>query len=235
MSCRRLMSRALSTTLVVAAALAASACTICPTTGKLVPLGGCGTAAPGSGKPAVVGGTEAPEVAGAPVGWVAATGVVITSQPPDAAWTAYSAAGFRTVVNFRPSSEGADRERDLVAANGMQYFHVPVVGTGITWGDADALAKILGDGNNRDVLLHCSSGNRVAGVWALYQHRHRGLRPEAAIAEGRRVAPLKPKMAEKLEVMLGLREEPCVPCPKKLARGVQEPTDSSAHDRRSSR
>ena len=186
----------------IALPIALAGCCLRPRTGCLAPTSNRARVEPGTGVAAVVGGTEAPAVPGAAVAWVAAEGVHVTGQPDDAAFAAYSAAGYRTIVNFRPSSEGADRERELVAANGMQYFHLPVAGAGITWGDADALAKILAGSGNGKVLLHCSSGNRVAGVWALYASRHGGLSPEAAVAEGRRVGPLQPNVERRLGEML---------------------------------
>jgi protein tyrosine phosphatase (PTP) superfamily phosphohydrolase (DUF442 family) len=192
-------------------ALSLTGCAICPKTGKLVPLGGCDDAAAdtaGKGQPVVVGGTPAEPIEGAPDAWQAAPGVAVTGQPGADAWAAYSAAGYRTIVSFRPAAEGADRERDMVVANGMRFVNIPVTGPQVCWGDSNALAKLLENPANRPMLLHCSSGNRVAGVWALYQHRHKGLRPEAAIAEGQRVAPMKRPMVDQLEYLLGLRELP---------------------------
>lgn len=203
---------ALAAVLALTLPLALSACCVCPKTGKLMPCqrvsgsGGAASAAKApkaAPQPQVVDGTRAAAVDGGPDMWVAAPGVHVSGQPKDEAWAAYGAAGYRTIVNFRPSAEGADLERMLVAANGMQYFHLPVVGAGITWGDADALAKILANPSNRPVLLHCSSGNRAAGVWALYQSRYKGLSKDAAIAAGLRVGPMKDATRKKLEEMLG--------------------------------
>lgn len=202
-------------------ALALGGCCCCPTTGKLVFYGDC------PGNTTARASAARARAAALPVSQVAAPGVHVSGQPEDGAWAALSADGFRTVVNFRPSSEGADRERDWVAANGMQYFHLPVVGAGFTWGDADALAKILANPSNGKVLLHCSSGNRVSGVWALYQSRYHGLSKDAAIAAGESVGPMRPKTRKRLEEMLGAppAEEPMA---APVVEVSEEPADATA-------
>ncbi len=121
-------------------------------------------------------------------------GVTITGQPSEDDWAAYAAAGYRTVVNFRTTREGADRERDFVVANGMQYFHVPIAGPQVTVGAADAIAAIVASPANGRVLLHCSSGNRAAGAWSVYLARHRGVGVEAALAAGARAGMTKQKV-----------------------------------------
>ena len=188
---------------VVVLSLALAGCCTCPAKvsgGKQEPCPG--KAAVSKSGPKVLKGTPAPAVADAPDGWVAAPGVTVTSQPGEAAWAAYSAAGYRTIVNFRPVSEGADREREMVVANGMQYFNLPVDGPAVTLGDAEALAKILDGSANRQVLLHCSSGARASGVWALYQARYHGLSTDAAIAEGQRVGPMKDSVQQRVRALL---------------------------------
>ncbi len=132
-----------------------------------------------------------------------APGVTIAGQPSDGDWKHLHRMGFRTVVNLRTDAEGAERERLLVNSSAMQYFHVPVDGTGVAPRHADAVAKIVEDAYNGRVLVHCSSGNRAAAVWAIYLARHRGVARDQALAAGESAGMTKPKLREATAAAIG--------------------------------
>lgn len=113
------------------------------------------------------------------------TDVAVAGQPSAAGLARLSELGFRTVVNLRAEGEadGAD-ERAHVVAQGLRYVSVPFTAASLTRHDVAVIARVLEDAHAGPVLLHCSSGNRAGGLWALLEAA-RGVPVEDAIAAGR--------------------------------------------------
>lgn len=94
-------------------------------------------------------------------------------------------AGVRTVVDLRrPEEPGVEEEKALLAELGVAYVPVPVTPATFSGEDVSAVAKVLADPARGPVLLHCSSSNRVGGVWAVLRARE-GRSREDAIADGK--------------------------------------------------
>ena len=130
--------------------------------------------------------------------------IVIGGQPTEDHLRAAHEQGFRTVVNLRPNEEfdGFD-EGALVNELGMTYVHIPVAGAeDVTAEKAEALSQLLDDPDNRPMLLHCSSGNRVGSLFAARAHFLLDESPEQALDIGRRAgltqleAPLRAQWAD---------------------------------------
>lgn len=90
-------------------------------------------------------------------------------------FAAAAAMGIRTVINNRPDGEASDQladaeARELAAAAGLAYVHVPVVSGGIgpqaMAAFADALAAHPGP-----YLAYCRSGTRSCFMWGLHAAR----------------------------------------------------------------
>jgi uncharacterized protein (TIGR01244 family) len=113
-------------------------------------------------------------------------GLAGAAQPSRDALADAVGAGYRTVVNLRAASERPDpaAERAFAEDHGLTYFHFPVQGTAVTAAHADQLHDVLSTPGRRPVLLHCSTANRVGGLWALYLVRHRGAAPDEALRRG---------------------------------------------------
>lgn len=110
----------------------------------------------------------------------------VSGQPDAAGLEAAKAAGVTTVLNLRPESETDWDERAAAEALGLRYLQVPVERTGF---EQEALAAIdaLHDRYAADgLLVHCSSGNRVAGWIAARLVERHGIPAEDAIAAARR-------------------------------------------------
>ena len=95
----------------------------------------------------------------------------------------------RTVINARTDAEmAADPARfdemATVMQAGMEYIRIPVTPETLSNNDADRLAAVLSRRSD-PVLIHCSSSNRVGGLWALYLYRHRGVPLDEALEFGR--------------------------------------------------
>jgi len=104
-----------------------------------------------------------------PYGDYPVAGVATAGQPPSSAWRTLAEAGFRTVLDLRPSAEprGYD-EPAAVAAAGLEYVQVPV--TPVTLGDADfdRVREVLRESDTKPVVFHCASANRVGGLLIPY-------------------------------------------------------------------
>lgn len=96
--------------------------------------------------------------------------------------------GVRRVVNLCPPDEACDYdEAAVVAALGLDYVNIPVAGPAdLTPENARKLAQAIRDASaTRPVFVHCASGNRVGGLFALKARYVDGLDAERALAVGR--------------------------------------------------
>ena len=112
-------------------------------------------------------------------------GVLSGGQPSPEQLEAVQEAGFRTVINLRaPGEPHTAEEPELVDRLGLDYLSIPVRGAaGMTEDNARALAKALEESEG-PVLLHCSSGNRIGGLFALMAFYVDGKGVEEAIEIG---------------------------------------------------
>ncbi len=112
-------------------------------------------------------------------------GVLSGGQPSPEQLEAIQEAGFRTVINLRaPGEPHTAEEPELVDRLGLDYLSIPVRGAaGMTEENARALAKALEESEG-PVLLHCSSGNRIGGLFALMAFYVDGKGVEEAIEIG---------------------------------------------------
>jgi uncharacterized protein (TIGR01244 family) len=114
-------------------------------------------------------------------------GLAAGGRPTEEGLKQIKAQGFRTVVDLRmPSEEGLAEEKAALEAQGIRYVHVPLTAASFSAADVDAVQAVLGDASAAPVLLHCTSSNRVGGVWAVIQARA-GKPIDEAIADGKRV------------------------------------------------
>jgi uncharacterized protein (TIGR01244 family) len=117
---------------------------------------------------------------------------------------ALAASGVKTIVNNRPDGEdpgqlSAEEARQLCAARGIAYHHIPFVAATLTRADIDTFDAVLKTGP-QPVVAHCRSGTRSTMIWALTRMRQ-GENPATLVALGARngvdIAAL-PALAAKL-------------------------------------
>jgi uncharacterized protein (TIGR01244 family) len=131
--------------------------------------------------------------------------LAIAGQPTPEAVAKLPGLGFRTVVNLRAEGEpGVAEEKAAVEAAGMRYVHVPVTAATLKPEDVDAVARALADTPAGGVLLHCGSGNRAGGMWALLGMKD-GQGLDAALAEGRKAGLKSEVMVEAVRRVAGPR------------------------------
>jgi uncharacterized protein (TIGR01244 family) len=127
---------------------------------------------------------------------VIAPDLAAAGQPTPEALRKLKQQGFRTIVNLRAASEpGVAEEKEIVESQGLRYVHVPMTAATFSLDDAKAVARVLDDEAAGPILLHCSSSNRVGGVWAVILAM-RGRSLEQAETEGRTAGLSSPGMVE---------------------------------------
>ncbi len=113
--------------------------------------------------------------------------VYFASQPSADGFREAEGLGIATVVNLRSDAELATLPFNEVAtidALDMDYVSIPVSPETFSVEDVDRLAEVLEE-TDEPVLIHCSSSNRVGGLWAAYLHRYRFVPLEEAMEAGR--------------------------------------------------
>jgi protein tyrosine phosphatase (PTP) superfamily phosphohydrolase (DUF442 family) len=114
--------------------------------------------------------------------------VVTGGQPTAANLEAFKAAGGAVVLDLRePMEPRTIDEPALVNRLGMDYVNVPVGAGGMSDETIDRVLDVLRGAEDRAVLVHCTSGNRVAGVLLPYLILDQALNEEDAINQAMRV------------------------------------------------
>lgn len=92
--------------------------------------------------------------------------ILIGAQPQREDITALAAEGVQTVVNLRVENESDDQlspvdEAQLVREAGMEYLHIPVIGSQIREGQVDEFRNAV-EKLPKPIFVHCAKGNRAA-------------------------------------------------------------------------
>jgi uncharacterized protein (TIGR01244 family) len=144
--------------------------------------------------------------------------LAVGGQPSPEALARLKVMGFRTVVNLRTEKEGAAAEGPVVEAQGLRYVWIPVIPETFSPADVEAVGKVLADPSAFPVLFHCSSSNRVGGVWTVLESR-KGRSFDEALAAGRAAGLHSPPMEAAVRRVLGVPE----PEPKPAAPPALNP------------
>jgi uncharacterized protein (TIGR01244 family) len=92
-------------------------------------------------------------------------------QPTPEQFAAIKAAGYELVINLAmPTSTNAlPNEADLVAQQGMDYVHLPVVWESPTRDDVERFFQVMDENRSRRVFVHCALNMRVSVFVLLYR------------------------------------------------------------------
>lgn len=112
--------------------------------------------------------------------------IATAGQPSDDALAAVQKAGFKAVLNLRTEQEGSLEEKPKVEALGMKYYNIPIGHDGFSPAILEEFRKILADNDNRPLLIHCASSNRVGGLWFVHQVLDNGEDEAEALTEARK-------------------------------------------------
>jgi uncharacterized protein (TIGR01244 family) len=104
------------------------------------------------------------------------------SQPTPETLEELAKMGFKTILNTRGENELKWDEKAKVESLGMRYVSIPmpypIAEIKDEW--VEQLDNLLATGE-RPLVLHCSSGNRIAGLWAVWLNERQGRKQEEAL------------------------------------------------------
>ncbi|MBZ0267078.1 hypothetical protein K8I85_02895 [bacterium] len=103
--------------------------------------------------------------------------LLFAGQPTEGALRALAGQGYRTVVNMRGVAEMEWNEQALVESLGMTYLAVPMPYPieKIDGGWVEEFDALMAAPDARPMLIHCSSGNRVGGLYGVWLAERKGL------------------------------------------------------------
>jgi protein tyrosine phosphatase (PTP) superfamily phosphohydrolase (DUF442 family) len=118
--------------------------------------------------------------------------VLTAGQPTNLGYRLLQQMGVQTVINVLPEPQCDPGERSNVIANDMVYFSHPFDPTNLNRATVVEFGKLLKN-VDKPVLIHCSTGNHVGGLWVAFRVLIEKASVGSAVDEGRRIG-MKPKM-----------------------------------------
>ena len=98
--------------------------------------------------------------------------IYLAGQPSVADFREFKQRGVKAVLNLRTKEELDFDEAKVLKELGLEYHHVPIASPdALTDDNFDKLRKLLNEKEQRPLLLHCASANRVGAVWLAFTVR----------------------------------------------------------------
>ena len=112
--------------------------------------------------------------------------IAAAGQPTEAGFEAFKAAGFKTILNLRTADEGATEEKAKVEAMGFTYVNIPIGSPDFTSEQQATFRSLVEDADNKPLLIHCASSNRVGAMWYIHQVLDKGRAEQEALEEAKK-------------------------------------------------
>jgi protein tyrosine phosphatase (PTP) superfamily phosphohydrolase (DUF442 family) len=122
--------------------------------------------------------------------------IFTSGQPTSMGYKQLRSMGTETVINVLPEQECDPGEPTMVEINNMIYFGLPFDPENLQRETVYEFAKIL-KYVEKPVLIHCSTGNHVGGLWLSYRVLIEKESISNAVTEGRQIG-MQPAMEEKV-------------------------------------
>lgn len=122
--------------------------------------------------------------------------IFTSGQPTEEGFRLLDAMGFKTVVNVLPEPECLANEKQMVTSNNMVYRTFPFDLTAFKLATIHEFAALLKT-VDKPVLIHCSTGNHVGGLWFAYRALIDKVPLPEALKEGRQIG-MKPELEDAL-------------------------------------
>ncbi|HSE39416.1 MAG TPA: sulfur transferase domain-containing protein [Acidobacteriota bacterium] len=120
--------------------------------------------------------------------------VFTSGQPSSRGYAQLEAMGIQTVINVLPEEECDPGEATMVGSHNMVYIGHPFHPTDIQMETVVRFSKLLKYAE-KPVLIHCSTGNHVGGLWVAYRVTIENAPLDTAILEGRQIG-MQPSMED---------------------------------------
>lgn len=124
--------------------------------------------------------------------------IYLAGQPSAEDFAEFKKRGVKSVLNVRTKEELDFDEAKTIKSLGLEYHHIPVAGPdALTDENFDKIRKLLNTKEERPLLFHCASANRVGAVWLAHRVLDGGLTYDAALAEAKTVGLKAPSLEAK--------------------------------------
>ncbi len=109
--------------------------------------------------------------------------LLFAGQPSASALERLASDGYRTVLSTRSVNEVPWNEQAKVEALGMKFVSIPMTPpvNEITDEQVRGFAQLMQKAE-RPIVLHCGSGNRVSGLWAVWLIENQNMNIDQALA-----------------------------------------------------
>ncbi len=113
--------------------------------------------------------------------------VSIGAQPQAADIQQLARDGVKTVINLRVDNETHDQlspldEAQMVRDAGMEYLHIPVIGSQVREGQVDEFCNAV-EKLPKPIFVHCAKGKRAAALAVMNQARQEGWSGKKTLAQ----------------------------------------------------
>lgn len=94
--------------------------------------------------------------------------IYTAGQPTEEGFQKVAAMGVKSVINVLPEKECMSGEANIVQNNKMEYHSFPFDPATIKLETVQKFGQLL-QSQKKPVLIHCSTGNHVGGMWFAYR------------------------------------------------------------------
>lgn len=124
--------------------------------------------------------------------------IYLAGQPTADDFKVFKERGVKSVLNLRTKEELDFDEAKVLKSLNLEYIHVPIATPdALTDENFDKLRKVLNNREERPLLFHCASAQRVGAVWLAHRVLDDGLTYEAALKEAQTVGLKAPALEAK--------------------------------------
>lgn len=113
--------------------------------------------------------------------------IYTAGQPSDAGFRELQSMGVKVVLNVLPAEECLAGEESEVTSHKMLYLTLPFDPRHFSRQTIERFGILLLTHRNQSILIHCSTGNHVGGLWFAYRVLIEGAPLGDALKEGRKI------------------------------------------------
>tara|TARA_R110002072_G_scaffold534_2_gene3554 strand:+ start:96526 stop:97092 length:567 start_codon:yes stop_codon:yes gene_type:complete len=133
--------------------------------------------------------------------------IYFSAQPSNSDFKELQKEGFKTIINLRGKVEGdykESRERKIIKKLGMNYYNVPFNKNDKMTDEyvEQVTSKVMENRQEGKVLIHCSSGNRVALWLGSHFKKDHGFSNERSLELAKKLGLTNIGVQKKLEAYL---------------------------------
>lgn len=112
--------------------------------------------------------------------------IFTSGQPTLFGYRELAGMGVQTVINVLPEEECIPGEAEIVNGYDMEYYQLSFEPSVLDSLLVEEFSYVLNSAE-KPLLIHCSTGNHVGGIWLAYRVTIEGASIPVAVEEGRRI------------------------------------------------